>query len=149
MAASTASICLRKESLSVHSQSNLQDSSRFNQYLLRLVQGLRGIVPFNRLETPTEKPGKARMFITELSWPVCVAVLSSSMQTSQSRRERSTPTSFTSLLSFRQLPRLQEHRVEHGFGEDPGEGVLLGGMVATEEDDTGRRYVPGAVGKLG
>src|ERR671932_360999 len=59
MAASTASICLRKESLSVHSQSNLQDSSRFNQYLLRLVQGLRVIVPFNRLETPTREAGQS------------------------------------------------------------------------------------------
>src|ERR671932_361001 len=29
------------------------------------------------------------MFITELSWPVCVAVLSSSMQASQSRRATS------------------------------------------------------------
>src|SRR5919199_484886 len=59
MAASTASMCLRKESLSVHSQSNLQDSSRFNQYLLRLVQGMRGIVSFNRLETPTREAGQS------------------------------------------------------------------------------------------
>jgi hypothetical protein len=44
---------------------------------------------------------------------------------------RSIPTSFTNLLSFCQLPRLQEHRVEHALGEDTGEGVLLGGMVAT------------------
>src|SRR5215212_4336851 len=80
-----------------------------------------------------------------------VTVLFSSMQTPQSRGwvERSMPTSFTGLLSFLQLPRLQEHRVEHGFGEDTSEGVLLGGMVATKEGDTGRRYVPGAVGELG
>ena len=50
---------------------------------------------------------------------------------------------------FRQLSRSEEHRVEHGLGEDAGEGVLLGGVVAAEEDETGRCRMLGAVGELG
>ena len=48
-----------------------------------------------------------------------------------------------------QLARPQEHRVEHGFGEDPGEGVLLGRVVAAEEDRTGGWRMLGAVGEPG
>jgi len=53
------------------------------------------------------------------------------------------------LFGLCQLARPQEHRVEHGFGEDAGEGVLLGGVIAAEEDRTGGWFVLAAVGEPG
>jgi hypothetical protein len=50
---------------------------------------------------------------------------------------------------FCQLTRPQEHGVEHGFGKNAGEGVLLGGMVAAEEGEARGRFVFGAVGEPG
>src|SRR5215211_2801714 len=51
-------------------------------------------------------------------------------------------------LPHGQLSRPQEHGVEHPGREDAGEGVLLGGMVATEEDRGAGCYL-GAVGESG
>src|SRR5215218_7048735 len=56
---------------------------------------------------------------------------------------------FRSLVQgeFNQLSRPQEHGVEHLGREDAGEGVLLGGVVAAEEDRGAGCYL-GAVGEL-
>src|SRR4028119_309766 len=42
MAASTASMCLRNESLLVHSHNSFQASARFNRYLRRLTYRAKG-----------------------------------------------------------------------------------------------------------
>src|SRR5215217_3721815 len=116
MAASTASMCLRKESLSVHSQSNSQDSSRFNATSLSRISRTAIVPPNNRRDVG--------------AW--CELCLLGDKR----------------FLSFlRQLPRPLEHRVEHGLGEDAGEGVLLGGVIAAEEDEAGGYCMLGAVGE--
>ena len=48
-----------------------------------------------------------------------------------------------------EFPRTKEHRVEHGFGEDAREGVLLGGVVAAEEGEAGVQRMLRAVGESG
>src|ERR671932_1087612 len=78
MAASTASICLRKESLSVHSQSNFQDSSRFNQYLLRLVQ--HGSYCTVQQATDADGRNRVKPSSSSIELPTYVTVLSSSVQ---------------------------------------------------------------------
>ena len=50
---------------------------------------------------------------------------------------------------LRQFARPQEHPVEHGLGEDAGEGVLLGGMVTAEEGQAGGCFLLGAMSELG
>src|SRR5918998_4983177 len=61
MAASTASMCLRKESLSVHSQSNSQDSSRFNATSSSWISRVN-IVPSDRPGTSARGAGALSFF---------------------------------------------------------------------------------------
>ncbi len=52
------------------------------------------------------------------------------------------------LSLLRQFSRPEEHRVKHGLGENAGEGVLLGGMVAAKKGETGGQRVLGTVSEF-